>query len=332
MAKNLTYLFPILFFIFFLSLSFFLNYLSSLYSEADLFKINLAKARKKKNFKKLIFVLKNGQLLFALVSFLQVIINITVSNVFLDNIDEKFFENINKVFFLLLISLFIALFTEIFSRYLANKRFSKKLIENDFLIGCAYFLIRLPASFLKNLVKPKKKLFANSEQDIILFINNLAIEKVLEKKEARLIQSAFNFDELRVGLVFTPWKKVVFLFEEMSYEEIQKIYLQHFFTRYPVLNKKGEISGIFNLEKFHWTLIKDKNIAWQNQIEKKILFFSPQEKLDRVFEKLQINYCHLAIIKEKNKLLGIITLQNILNSLVGKMRDEKDKLLPQRLN
>jgi CBS domain containing-hemolysin-like protein len=54
---------------------------------------------------------------------------------------------------------------------------------------------------------------------------------------------------------------------------------------------------------------------------------SPYEKLNKVFEKLQDNYCHFAIVKTKKRFSGIVTLQNILNSLVGKMRDERDILL-----
>ena len=124
----------------------------------------------------------------------------------------------------------------------------------------------------------------------------------MEKKEARLVQSAFNFDEFRVNSVFTPWKKVIFLSEDMSYEEVQKIYLKHLFTRYPVLNKKKEVIGIFNLETFYWSLIKNKNTTWQNQIDKKLIFVSPYEKLDKVFEKLQFNYCHLAIVQSQKAL------------------------------
>jgi putative hemolysin len=323
---------PLIFFIFLLFASFFLNYISSLYSEADLFKIDLTKERKKRKFKKLVFVLKNGHLLFAVISFLQVILNMFISIMSLERIDERLFLRINKFVFVLMMGLFIALFTEIFSRYLGTRQFSKKLIQNNFFIDFSYSLIRIPFALLHKIVRPKKKLFVNSEIDVIRFINNLAAENILEKQEARLVQSAFNFDELRVNSVFTPWKKVIFLNESMSYEEIQKIYLQHFFTRYPVLNKKKEVIGIFNLETFYWALIKDKNAIWQNQIDKKLIFVSPDEKLDKVFEKLQLNYCHLAIVKINKRLLGIITLQNILNSLVGKMSDEKDRLLPRRLN
>lgn len=71
--------FPITLFFVFLMVSFLLNYVSALYSEADLFKIDLTKRRKSKKIKKLIFVLKNGQLLSATISFSQVFINFFMS-------------------------------------------------------------------------------------------------------------------------------------------------------------------------------------------------------------------------------------------------------------
>src|SRR4051812_36049252 len=116
--EKLIAFFPLIFFFLLLFVSFFLNYVSSLYSEADLFKIDLTKERKKPKFKRLIFVLKNGHLLFAIISFLQVILNMFISMMSLERIDERLFLRINKFFFILIVGLFIALFTEIFSRYL----------------------------------------------------------------------------------------------------------------------------------------------------------------------------------------------------------------------
>lgn len=72
-------IFPIILFFSLLTVSFLLNYVSALYSEADLFKIDLTKRRKSKKIKKLLFVLKNGQLLSATTSFSQVFINFSMS-------------------------------------------------------------------------------------------------------------------------------------------------------------------------------------------------------------------------------------------------------------
>jgi len=98
----------------------------------------------------------------------------------------------------------IALITEIFARYLANRPGSQKKIFNSFLIDFTYSLIRIPYYFLRPIVKPREKIFVNSEKDIIRFINNLTTDNILEKNEAKLIQSAFNFDELKVISITTP--------------------------------------------------------------------------------------------------------------------------------
>ena len=81
MSNNeLTKLLPIILFPSLLLISSFLNYISALYSEADLFKTDLTKKRKSKKTKKMLFVLKNGQLLSATVSFLQVFFNFFMSS------------------------------------------------------------------------------------------------------------------------------------------------------------------------------------------------------------------------------------------------------------
>jgi CBS domain containing-hemolysin-like protein len=53
--------------------------------------------------------------------------------------------------------------------------------------------------------------------------------------------------------------------------------------------------------------------------------------IDKVFEKIRTENYRMAIVKEKKEVVGIITLQDILVSLVGKMSDEKEKLLPKEL-
>ncbi|CAG8797321.1 19110_t:CDS:2, partial [Racocetra persica] len=143
--------------------------------------------------------------------------------------------------------------------------------------------------------KPRKRIFVNSEQDVMRFVNNLTLDRVLEKNEAQLVQAAFRFDDLRVASIATPWEKVVAFNHEMPYPEIQAIHSREFFTRYPILNQKKE------------------------------------DKLDKVLTKLQTTNSRMAVIQEKKKLLGIITLQDVLSALVGKIKDEKEiLLLPRR--
>jgi len=326
--NELIKIFPIIFFFAFLLTSFLLNYVSALFSEADLFKIDLTKRRKTKKIKKLLFVLKNGQLLSATISFSQVFINFFMSLLATKMLkeNEQFLEKIlGEALVFFLISLLIALFTEIFVRFLTTKSFSKRMILNKYFINIAYLISRL--SFFQFIIKPRKRIFVNSEKDVSLFVSNLAAEKILEKKEARLIKAALNFDEIKVSQIFKKWEKVICLEDSLNYEELKRIYLKHLLDRYPVINKKKQLVGIFSMKTFFREgLLKNKNIIWQDHINKEFVTVQPHEKLDKVFEKLQNNYCYLAIVKSGRDTLGIITLQDALNALVGKMKDEKDKI------
>jgi len=79
-----------------LGFSFFLNYLSALYSEVNLFKVDLVKKREDKNkTKKFLFILKNGNLLFAVVCFCQVILNIFMSDIFVTNVVDQLLKETN---------------------------------------------------------------------------------------------------------------------------------------------------------------------------------------------------------------------------------------------
>ena len=74
-------------------ISFFLNYLSVLYSDANLFKIDLVKKRKgKRQIKKLIFIFKNGNLLFAVVCVCQVFLNAFLSEIFVNGLGQPLLE------------------------------------------------------------------------------------------------------------------------------------------------------------------------------------------------------------------------------------------------
>lgn len=87
------------------------------------------------------------------------------------------------------------------------------------------------------------------------------------------------------------------------------------------------------MEVFYWRLLKNKEVHWKDYVDKRVVRFSPDDKLDQILIKLQNTNCRFAIVQEKKKLWGIVTLQDVLSALVGKIRDERDiLLLPSRPN
>lgn len=176
---------------------------------------------------------------------------------------------------------------------------------------------------MRRIIK-EKKLSPYREQDLIRLMSNLEAENILEPQEVRLLRAAFNFDEETIEKHFKPRKKVIFLSTEMNFKEIQQVYFKYHYTRYPVLSRERELVGILNFKTLGLKM-KNKSDDWRNFIEKKINYLVLNTKLNAAFEACQ-KYCqHLAIVvDQQKKIIGIISLEDILETLVGNIQDENE--------
>jgi len=303
-----------------LCFSVFLNFVSVLYSSIDLSSVDLTKKTADKSLGKLFYILRHNYLIFIVICFLQTFLNIILSTVGLSYL-KWINEDVSTYLAAFVLALFLVFVTEILSRYLVEKKISQKLIKNSFLLGSAYFLAKF-SSLLGFLVKPKKKIFTNTEQDLVRIVNNLTTVDILEKKEARLINNALKFDEEKVETAFIPYWKSIFLSSEMNWEKVRKIYLENSFSCYPVWKKK-KLIGILN---FKFLTVK-KTEDWQQFISEEIVFLSVDTKLSVACDILRKSPHHLAIVKKKSRTVGIITLEDVLEKLIGKINHNKKKKL-----
>jgi putative hemolysin len=213
---------------------------------------------------------------------------------------------------------------EIFIRFLADKETSKKQVTNPFFLNPAHFITYLMRLMLKWLIKPKRSFFYK-EEDLIRLMGNLESENLLEPQEARLLKAAFNFDVEVVSKHFKPRKKAIFLSAEMNFKEIQAVNFKYRYTRYPVLSKAEKDSnliGVFSFKLFNLRA-KNKDYHWLEFVNKKINYLDVDTKLSKAFEICQATGQRLFIVVDKKKqFIGIITLEDILETLVGKIKDE----------
>lgn len=313
----------------------FLNFISSLYSDVDISKVDLSLVnRKKKRVKKILYIIKNSYFLFIGICVILVFFHIILSRIIIDDLFRKFLlEDLsfsankfwNKDFWWLpemIVALFLASFTEILVRYLADRDFAKRRIFNPFLLDFTYVTTRIVSFPLKWMIK-EKRISNYKERDLIRLMSNLEAENILEPQEARLIRAAFRFDDEEVNKIFCPRRKVIFLLTSMNFKEIQNIYYKHHFTRYPVLTENKEIFGILNFKTLNLNMY-EKEDDWKEFVNKKVIYIPLSTKLNVVLDTLQKNHEHLAIIVEKGKFVGIITLEDVLENLVGEIHDENE--------
>lgn len=209
-----------------------------------------------------------------------------------------------------------------------------KLHPETIALNYAYILyiqnfIFYPITFIVTLFQFKSKKPTSSEQELIELISIIEREGVLEKAERDLIESAIKFDEKSVFQAMHPKSKIKYIYDNTPPKVIKHLFLEEKYSRIPVLDHLNQnVIGILNIKEFIVNMLENENPDLLSLILPAI-FISKRTKLNEALEILQTERMHMAIIcnnKDKKDFSGIITLEDILEELVGEIYDETDEI------
>lgn len=317
--------FTIPFFIFCSLILTVLNIVSLIYANVDLFTIDIAQVKKenKRLMEKLEFVIKKSHSISSSICLFQTIATLLISR-------ANFFEssaNWKIYFFAIAQMTFLELIPNYLVRYFNSR---PKYLLNVFFLNSAYVIAKLsPFTFLLR-ISDEKKIFSHGEEDIIRFVNNLTSKEILllEPKEAQLVNLAFRLDDRDIKNIYIPNEQVIYLKTSMEKQEIKEAWAKKSLTKYPVLDKNGDFIGILNTRSFVSEAINSNNLDlgeidfWEKHVNKDNGFINTNTKLSEALETLKNSENHFSVVKENEKIVGIITLNDVLSSLVGKISDE----------
>ncbi len=164
-----------------------------------------------------------------------------------------------------------------------------------------------------------------SEEEIKLLVKEGAEKGIFEPAEEELIHGVFEFTDRSVKEVMVPLAKVVAFATEMSFEEILKVISEEQFSRYPVYHgEKSNIKGILYIKDLF------KKLSANERIDiRKILrtpFFVPESlKISTLMREMQKKGVLIAVVvDEYGSVTGIVTMEDLLEEIVGEIRDEYD--------
>ncbi len=209
-----------------------------------------------------------------------------------------------------------------------------KLHPETIALNYAYILYILniifyPITFIVTLFQFKSKKPTSSEQELIELISIIEREGVLEKAERDLIESAIKFDEKSVFQAMHPKSKIKYIYDDTPPKVIKHLYLEEKYSRIPVLDHVNQnVIGILNIKEFIINMLENENPDLL-QLMLPAIFISKRTKLNEALEILQTERMHMAIVcnnKDKKDFNGIITLEDILEELVGEIYDETDEI------
>ena len=226
----------------------------------------------------------------------------------------------------------VLVFGEITPKSLAKEfpegfaRFSAPII--NFL---AYILTPINLLFwlwkkLLNLIFKNKEDTTITDDELITIVEEAEQEGGIDARESDLIKSAITFNDLEAKDILVPRVDVVAVDCTATCEEIDQIFLETRYSRLPVYRDTiDNIIGILH-EKDFIKQRKDADFS-PEKVAKPAIFVVSSTKIGEVLQLLQRNKSHMAVVSgEFGDTLGIITMEDILEELVGEIWDEHDEV------
>lgn len=141
---------------------------------------------------------------------------------------------------------------------------------------------------------------------------------------SELMSSVLKYTGRTVAECYTPWDKVETLDATLETAGQYAQLKNSIHSRMPVLNAKGNVIGIVHIRTFFRQYIKDRGELDLVDLLDTPYFVRPDMAVDELLLDLSKSRTHLAIVSERSEILGIITVEDILEELVGEIYDEYD--------
>ena len=231
-----------------------------------------------------------------------------------------------------IVTISVLIFGEIFPKTFAkiNPEGFAKFVAYPLLI---LFYIFYPISFVFESIKIAltkaiglKDQVTMTEEEFEMLVDEIHEEGILNGIEKKLILNTLEYGDLLIEDIMTKNKDVIFITDSDSLEKIQEIFETYNYSRLPICktNNINTVYGILYQKEFYEMLLNDENDLKSIVFEP--LFTKSNIKISRQLKTFQKERQHMAIVKnKKNKVVGIITMEDILEELVGEIEDEYDE-------
>lgn len=230
------------------------------------------------------------------------------------------------------ITLIVLMFGEI-----CPKSIAKDCPESFAMFSAPYINILLvfftPLNFLFTLFKKIiNKIFGVknestfSSEELMMMVDEVQQDGDLEEDESELIKNAIEFSERAAEDIITHRTEIEAVNETATKEEISEIFKKTQFSRILVFKETiDDIIGVIHMKDFYTDIgITKKSVK---EIMTKPVYIQKNEKINDILKKLQIGKSHIAIVvDEYGGTHGIITMEDILEELVGEIYDEHDEI------
>ncbi|GAA3584546.1 hemolysin family protein [Klugiella xanthotipulae] len=170
----------------------------------------------------------------------------------------------------------------------------------------------------------------SNEQQLLSMVDQAAEQDLLEDDDRELIHSIFEFNETLVREVMLPRTDMVTVDSSATLASAMEILMQSRHSRLPVVREDADnIEGILYLRDVSKALFRHPDtleVTPVTQLMKPAVFVPESQKVDSLLKQMQLESNHLAmVVDEYGGIAGLVTLEDLLEELVGEILDEHDR-------
>ncbi|MBQ8447154.1 MAG: HlyC/CorC family transporter [Clostridia bacterium] len=164
-----------------------------------------------------------------------------------------------------------------------------------------------------------------TDEELLTLVEEAEESGALKEDESELVRSALEFDDLKVEDILVPRVDVYAVEEDTPMDEVRQLFEKTGYSRLPVYKDTiDNVIGVIHERDFYSNYVKG-----EKQIEnfvQDIVFTTEYTRISTLLKQLQKQKIHMAAVSDEyGGLVGIVTLEDILEELVGEIWDEHDE-------
>ncbi len=235
----------------------------------------------------------------------------------------------------IVLTVVVLIFGEITPKTMAKNAPETFVLFSAPIINALYIIFKPFTFIFKKWQNLLARLFKNeddkgmTEEELISIIEEAEEEGDIDKEESDLIKSAIEFGELEVGDIFTPRIDITAIPVDTEKEEIVRVFSESGYSRLPVYEGDlDNVIGILYYKDFYATAYNTEVSV--SDILKPVIYVAITQQVNDLMKELQEKQLHMAIVTDEfGSTAGIVTLEDILEEIVGEIWDEHDEIIEE---
>jgi len=233
------------------------------------------------------------------------------------------------------LTIIILIFGEISPKSLAKENAEKFAMFSAPLLQILIVLLRPLNFFFTQWKRLLSRIFRShadegiTEEELITMVDQAEDEGGLDQHESELIRAAIEFNDLEVEAILTPRVDIAAVEDTATMEEIARTFAENGYSRLPVYHEDiDDIVGVIHEKDFYTARYHNRTDV--KSMISPVLYTTGNTKISNLLRILQRQKAHMVIVvDEYGGTEGLVTLEDIVEELVGEIWDEHDEIIEQ---